>query len=157
MAVARAPRSRYSRHMAKAEDALIENLNAFVAFARKRVGDPELAADLVQDSEFKVFSGPANAEGGRVAYARFVHTFYEIVPPGTQTAKPLPPRRPEEGSAAGGGANHRGRRAGGAGRETGRAVVLDRARPFLRRALRAVPRQRQRGSGVCSRVRPGAR
>lgn len=41
--------------MAKAEDALTENLNAFVAFARKRVGDPELAADLVQDSLLKAF------------------------------------------------------------------------------------------------------
>ena len=35
--------------MAKAEDALVEKLNAFVAFARKRVGDPRLAADRVQD------------------------------------------------------------------------------------------------------------
>ena len=36
--------------MAKTEDALTEKLNAFVAFARKRTGDPELAADLVQDN-----------------------------------------------------------------------------------------------------------
>ena len=36
--------------MAKAEDALIENLNAFVAIARKRAGDPHLAAELVQDN-----------------------------------------------------------------------------------------------------------
>jgi hypothetical protein len=36
--------------IAKAEDALTENLNAFVALTRKRVGDPHLAADRVQDS-----------------------------------------------------------------------------------------------------------
>jgi len=51
--------------MAKAEDALIENLNAFVAFTRKRVGDPELAADLVQDSLLKAFKStqPRDGEG----------------------------------------------------------------------------------------------
>jgi DNA-directed RNA polymerase specialized sigma24 family protein len=40
--------------MAKAEDRLIENLNAFVALARKRPGYPELAADLVQDTLLKL-------------------------------------------------------------------------------------------------------
>ncbi len=35
--------------MAKAEDVLLANLNAFVAFARKRVGDPHLAEHVVQD------------------------------------------------------------------------------------------------------------
>jgi hypothetical protein len=36
--------------MAKAEDVLLQNLNAFVAFTRKRAGDPHLAAELVQDN-----------------------------------------------------------------------------------------------------------
>ena len=36
--------------MAKAEDALTENLNAFVTFTRQRAGDPHLAAELVQDN-----------------------------------------------------------------------------------------------------------
>jgi RNA polymerase sigma-70 factor (ECF subfamily) len=52
--------------MAKAEDALLENLNAFVAFARKRVGDPEVAADLVQDSWLKALKSvnkPGDGEG----------------------------------------------------------------------------------------------
>jgi RNA polymerase sigma factor (sigma-70 family) len=52
--------------MARAEDALIENLNAFVAFARKRVGDPELAADLVQDSLLKALKAadqPGDGDG----------------------------------------------------------------------------------------------
>ncbi|MBE0541413.1 MAG: sigma-70 family RNA polymerase sigma factor [Verrucomicrobia bacterium] len=51
--------------MANAEDALLANLNAFVAFARKRVGDPHLAEDAVQDSLVKVLSAdrkPAKAE-----------------------------------------------------------------------------------------------
>jgi len=52
--------------MAKADDALLENLNAFVAFARKRIGDPELAADLVQDSLLKSLKStdkPVDSEG----------------------------------------------------------------------------------------------
>ena len=36
--------------MAKAEDTLFENLNAFVAIARKRTDDPHLAAELVGDN-----------------------------------------------------------------------------------------------------------
>jgi RNA polymerase sigma-70 factor, ECF subfamily len=32
------------------EAALLDNLSEFVAFARQRVADPELAADVVQDS-----------------------------------------------------------------------------------------------------------
>lgn len=51
--------------MAKAEDALIKNLNTFVAFARKRIGDPHLAEDVVQDSLIKALRSdrkPARAE-----------------------------------------------------------------------------------------------
>ena len=44
---------RYRLVMAKAEDALLANLNAFVAFARQRVGDSHLAEDVVQDSLLK--------------------------------------------------------------------------------------------------------
>jgi RNA polymerase sigma factor (sigma-70 family) len=61
--------------MAKVEDALLENLNAFVAFARKRVGDPELAADLVQDSLLKALKSadkPVDGEGA-------VTWFYRIL------------------------------------------------------------------------------
>jgi RNA polymerase sigma-70 factor (ECF subfamily) len=45
--------NRYRPVMANAENALIKNLNAFVAFARKRIGDPHLAEDVVQDSLLK--------------------------------------------------------------------------------------------------------
>ena len=47
------------------EDSLLKNLQTFVGFARKRVGDDALAADLVQDSLVKALSAdrkPANAE-----------------------------------------------------------------------------------------------
>lgn len=61
--------------MAKAEDALIENLNAFVAFARKRVGDPHLAADLVQDSLLKALKSREKPHDGEGA----VPWFYRIL------------------------------------------------------------------------------
>ncbi len=37
----------------RAEESLLKNLQVFVAFARKRVGDPHLAEDVVQDSLLK--------------------------------------------------------------------------------------------------------
>jgi len=37
----------------KLEDQLLQELDAFTAFARSRVGDPHLAADVVQDSLLK--------------------------------------------------------------------------------------------------------
>jgi len=61
--------------MAKVEDALIENLNAFVAFVRKRVGDPELAADLVQDSLLKALKSADKPRDGEGA----VTWFYRIL------------------------------------------------------------------------------
>ena len=47
------------------EDALLENFQTFVAFVRKRVGDPHLAEDIVQDSLLKALSAdnkPADEE-----------------------------------------------------------------------------------------------
>lgn len=66
---------RYSHSMDHAEDALIENLNAFVAFARQRVGDPELAADLVQDSLLKALKAADKPRDGEGA----VRWFYRIL------------------------------------------------------------------------------
>ena len=37
----------------RTEESLLKNLQVFVAFARKRVGDPHLAEDVVQDSLLK--------------------------------------------------------------------------------------------------------
>ncbi len=68
--------------MAKAEDALIENLNAFVAFARQRVGDPELAADLVQDSLLKAIKSsdqPPDGEGAVTWFYRILrHSIIDL-------------------------------------------------------------------------------
>lgn len=68
--------------MDKAEDALIENLNAFVAFARKRVGDPELAADLVQDSLLKALKSadkPGDGEGAVAWFYRILrHSIIDL-------------------------------------------------------------------------------
>jgi RNA polymerase sigma-70 factor (ECF subfamily) len=47
------------------EAVLIQNLQQFIAFARKRVGDPHLAEDLVQESLLKAIQAdrkPADAE-----------------------------------------------------------------------------------------------
>ena len=43
----------YGWRVKHVEEPLLKNLEAFVAFTRKRVGDPELAQDLVQDSLLK--------------------------------------------------------------------------------------------------------
>ena len=51
--------------MKPATDPLLENLNTFVAFARKRVGDPHLAEDVVQESLLKALQAgrkPASDE-----------------------------------------------------------------------------------------------
>lgn len=65
----------YRPFMAKAEDALIENLDAFVAFARKRMGDPDLAADVVQDSLLKALESPDKPDDSQGA----VTWFYRIL------------------------------------------------------------------------------
>ena len=68
--------------MAKTEDALTENLNAFVAFARKRVGDPDLAADLVQDSLLKALKSdnpPRDSEGALTWFYRILrHSIIDL-------------------------------------------------------------------------------
>lgn len=49
-----------------APDALLQHLNAFIGFARSRTGDPELAADLVQECLLKALRAdnvPGDAEG----------------------------------------------------------------------------------------------
>jgi RNA polymerase sigma-70 factor (ECF subfamily) len=51
--------------MNRVEESLIKNLQAFVAFARSRVGDPELAEDVVQESLVKALASsnqPANED-----------------------------------------------------------------------------------------------
>lgn len=42
--------------METAESVLLENVNEFVRFARKPLGDPELAADAVQESLLKALN-----------------------------------------------------------------------------------------------------
>jgi RNA polymerase sigma-70 factor (ECF subfamily) len=61
--------------MSKAEQALIDNLKVFVAFAQKRVGDPHLAADLVQDSLLKALKAgtmPTGAEDSVIWFYRIL-------------------------------------------------------------------------------------
>lgn len=55
---------------------VLKNLNAFIAFARKRVGDPHLAEDLVQESLLKALAAdrkPVKHEDTVVAW------FYRIL------------------------------------------------------------------------------
>jgi len=57
------------------EEALVENLNTFVAFARARVGDPELAADIVQDCLVKALKAqgkPRGREGAATWFYRIL-------------------------------------------------------------------------------------
>jgi RNA polymerase sigma factor (sigma-70 family) len=44
--------------MAEIESALLDSLNTFLAFARKRLNDPELAADAVHDAVLKALKSP---------------------------------------------------------------------------------------------------
>ena len=68
--------------MAEAEDALIANLNAFTGFARARLRDPHLAADVVQDSLLKALKSadkPADHEGAVVWFYRILrHTIIDL-------------------------------------------------------------------------------
>lgn len=61
--------------MDQMEEALLKNLQVFVAFARKRVGDPQLAEDIVQESLVKALS----AENKPVDEESTVRWFYRIL------------------------------------------------------------------------------
>jgi RNA polymerase sigma factor (sigma-70 family) len=57
------------------EQTVVSNLNAFLGYARKRIGDPELAADIVQDSLIKALQAarqPTESE-------QMVPWFYQIL------------------------------------------------------------------------------
>ena len=61
--------------MAQIETAILNSLNTFVAFARKRLNDPELAADAVQEALLKALkAADAPSEGEKV-----VPWFYQIL------------------------------------------------------------------------------
>ncbi len=53
------------------EDSLLKNLQTFVGFARKRVGDEALAADLVQDSLLKALAADRKPTGEEDSVAWF--------------------------------------------------------------------------------------
>ncbi len=61
--------------MSRMEEALLANLQTFIAFARSRVGDPQLAEDVVQDSIVKALasSNPPDEDENTVAW------FYRIL------------------------------------------------------------------------------
>ena len=48
--------------MRRVEDAILKNLEVFVAFARKRLGDHHLAEDVVQDSLVKALEADRHPE-----------------------------------------------------------------------------------------------
>ena len=48
--------------MVRVEDAILKNLEVFVAFARKRLGDHHLAEDVVQDSLIKALEADRHPE-----------------------------------------------------------------------------------------------
>ena len=48
--------------MVRVEDAILKNLQVFVAFARKRLGDHHLAEDVVQDSLMKALAADRHPE-----------------------------------------------------------------------------------------------
>ena len=49
------------------EAVLLESVNEFVGFARKRLGDPELAADVVQESLLKALKAADQVRNPRKA------------------------------------------------------------------------------------------
>jgi RNA polymerase sigma factor (sigma-70 family) len=57
--------------MTKIERALMENLGEFVGFARRRLADPELAADAVQESLLKALRAADQIRDGESAKAWF--------------------------------------------------------------------------------------
>ncbi|MEO6182910.1 MAG: RNA polymerase sigma factor [Verrucomicrobiota bacterium] len=63
--------ARYIQAVKHVEEPLIENLQTFVAFARKRVGDPHLAEDIVQDSLLKALRSDRKPAVGEDVIAWF--------------------------------------------------------------------------------------
>lgn len=61
--------------MSRIEEALLANLQTFTAFSRRRVGDPQLAEDVVQDSLVKALASanPPDDDENTVAW------FYRIL------------------------------------------------------------------------------
>lgn len=57
--------------MKHVEEPLLKNLQTFVAFARKRVGDPHLAEDVVQDSLLKALRSARKPVGDENVIAWF--------------------------------------------------------------------------------------
>ena len=53
------------------EQALVENLQAFIGFARRRVGDSHLAEDIVQESLVKALAAERQPDDGEDAVAWF--------------------------------------------------------------------------------------
>lgn len=62
---------RYFRTMNSLEDSLLRNLKIFTAFARKRVGDSDLAEDLVQESLIKALAADRQPNGDEATMAWF--------------------------------------------------------------------------------------
>lgn len=57
--------------MKKIENVLLKNLDEFVGFARRRLQDPELAADAVQDSLLKALRAADDIRDDEIARAWF--------------------------------------------------------------------------------------
>ena len=57
--------------MKRVEQSLLKNLQTFIAFARKRVGDPHLAEDVVQDSLLKALRSDRKPVGDEDVIAWF--------------------------------------------------------------------------------------
>ena len=74
--------------------ALMPQLEAFVNFARKRVADPELAADVVQDSLLKAMRSGEGRECGRVVLSNFAQQHYGLVSQACHSDEDVGPARP---------------------------------------------------------------
>ncbi len=83
--------------MTNLETSLLSHLNEFLAFARGRLGDPDLAADVVQESLLKALkSAPESRESRDVENVRA--WFYQIL---RRTIIDLHRRQQTEANAAG--------------------------------------------------------
>lgn len=57
--------------MSSLEDSVLKNLESFIAFARRRVGDPHLAEDVVQESIIKAMTAERQPENPEATTAWF--------------------------------------------------------------------------------------